>query len=350
MIGVALVAMISIMAASTKSSIGSVVDSAMRADFVVSGAGQPGGASGFSPTLAHRLAGLPQVASATGIRSGAVRISGSTSVVLAVDPRHVDDLFDIDLSQGDLSKMGSTGIAISQQVADAEHLNVGDRLPVAFTTTGNHDFTVHAIYGARALAGDYVLPLAAARRHFSSQLDFQVYARLAPGVSAAAGRNAIDDVLSAYPNATLMDRTEYKHEQEAQIDQVLGLMYGLLGLALLIALIGIANTLALSIHERTRELGLLRAVGMTRHQLRGVVRGESVLIALLGTVEGLVAGVLLGWAVVTALESQGVTELSVPVIQLAIVAMLAALAGVVAAAGPARRAAHLDVLRAISRH
>jgi len=350
MIGVALVTLISVMAASTKTSIGSLVDSAMRADFVVSGAGMAGGQSGFSPTLARRLDTLPEVASATGIRSGAVRIGGSISVVLAVDPRHVDDLFDVDLRQGDLAAMRPTGIAISQQVADAEGLRLGDRLPVAFTTTGTHDFTVQAIYGARSLAGDYVLPVSAARRHFSSQLDFQVYARLAPGVSPAAGRNAIDDVLSAYPNATLMDRTEYKHEQEAQIDQLLGLMYGLLGLALLIALIGIANTLALSIYERTHELGLLRAVGMTRRQLRGTVRGESVVIALLGTVEGLVAGVLLAWAVVSALESQGVTELSVPVTQLAIVAVLAALAGVVAAMGPAHRAARLDVLRAISRH
>jgi putative ABC transport system permease protein len=169
-------------------------------------------------------------------------------------------------------------------------------------------------------------------------------------VSADAGRHAVEGVLADYPNATLMDRTEYKHEQEAQIDQLLGLMYGLLGLALVIALIGIANTLALSIHERTHELGLLRAVGMTRRQLRGVVRGESVIIALLGTVEGLVVGVLLGWAVVAALRSEGISRLSVPVTQLVIVAALAAVAGIVAAAGPAHRAARLDVLRAISRH
>jgi putative ABC transport system permease protein len=350
MIGVALVALISVMAASTKSSIGAVVDSAMRADFVVSGGGQPGGQSGFSPSLARRLTALPQVASATGIRSGAVMVDGSTTVVLAVDPRHVDDLFDVDLRQGDFAAMGPSDIAISQQVADGDHLRLGDRLPVAFTTSGTHDFTVRAIYGARAVGGDYLLPLSAARRHFSSRLDFQVYAGLAPGVSAAAGRSAIEHVLAAYPNATLLDRTEYKHEQEAQIDQLLGLMYGLLGLALVIALIGIANTLALSIYERTHELGLLRAVGMTRRQLRGMVRGESVVIALLGTVEGLVVGVLLGWAVVTALKSEGATRLSIPVTQLVIVAVLAALAGVLAAMGPARRAARLDVLRAISHH
>jgi putative ABC transport system permease protein len=350
MIGVTLVALISVMASSTKSSIGAVVDSTMRADFVIGGGGQVGGQSGFSPTLARRLEALPEVASATGIRSGSASIGGSPLVVLAIDPRRVDDLFDIDLRQGDLASMGADGIAVSRHVAAADHLAVGDPLEVTFPTTGAQPFVVRAVYGARTLAGDYVLSVAAAARDFASPLDVQVYARLAPGVAPADGRRAIESVLASYPNATLMDRTEYKHSQEAQIDQLLGLMYGLLGLALVIALIGIANTLALSIYERTRELGLMRAVGMTRRQVRSVVRGESIIIALLGTAEGLLVGVLLGWAVVHALRSQGVTQLSVPVVLLLVIALLAALAGVVAAAGPARRAAKLDVLRAISRH
>jgi putative ABC transport system permease protein len=350
MVGVALVALIAVMASSTKGSISALIDSSMRADFVVSGAGQPGGESGFSPTLQRAVADLPEVASATGVRSGTVRTGGATMVVLAVDPQHVDDLFDVDVRRGSFATMKGTGIAISQQVADSRHLEIGDPVPVSFTTTGTKQFTVQVIYGARSLAGDYVLPLPAARHNFSSQLDFQVYAKLAAGASPAAGRTAIERVLASYPNATLLDRTQYKHEQEAQIDQLLSLMYGLLGLALVIALIGIANTLALSIYERTRELGLLRAVGMTRPQLRRTVRAEAVIIALLGTAEGLVVGTLLGCAVVAALESQGVTQLSIPVGQLAIVTILAALAGVVAATGPGRRASRLDVLRAISRH
>jgi len=348
MVGVALVALIAVMASSTKSSISSVIDSSMRADYVVSGAGQPGGLSGFSPTLQRRVAALPGVESATGVRSGTVRVGGSTQEALAVDPRHVDDLFDVDVRRGSFADMSATGVAVSQQVADSRHLGIGDLLPVTFTTTGTHRFTVRVIYGARSLAGDYVLPLAAARQNFSSQLDFQVYAKLAENVSPAAARGAIEQVLADYPNATLLDRTEYKHEQEAQIDQLLGLMYGLLALALVIALIGIANTLALSIHERTRELGLLRAVGMTRPQLRRTVRAEAVIIALLGTVEGLVVGTLLGWAVVSALESQGITRLSIPLTQLVIITVLASLAGVVAATAPGRRAARLDVLAAIS--
>jgi putative ABC transport system permease protein len=347
MVGVALVALIAVMASSTKSSISSVIDSSMRADFVVSGAGQPGGQSGFTPALQRSVAALPEVSSATGVRSGSVRIDGKTMVVLAVDPTHVDDLFDVDVQRGDFASMSATGIAISQQVAESRHLAVGDPMTVGFPTTGAQRFVVRVVYGARSLAGDYVLPIAAARANFSSQLDFQVYVKLAPDVSPDAGRKAVEGVLAAYPNANLLDRTEYKAEQEAQIDQLLGLMYGLLGLALVIALIGIANTLALSVHERTHELGLLRAVGMTRPQLRRTVRAEAVIIAVLGTVEGLVVGTLLGWAVVSALKSQGVTTLSIPFVQLAIVTVVASLAGVVAATAPGRRAARLDVLAAI---
>ena len=155
-------------------------------------------------------------------------------------------------------------------------------------------------------------------------------------------------MLTRYPTAHLLDRTQYKEQQLSQIDQLLNLVYGLLALALLIALVGIANTLGLSIHERTRELGLLRAVGMTRGQLRATVRAEAVIIALLGAAEGLLVGTLLGWAVVRAMSAQGVQQLSVPVVQLLVVAGLAAVSGVAAAAAPGRRAARLDVLRAIA--
>jgi putative ABC transport system permease protein len=132
------------------------------------------------------------------------------------------------------------------------------------------------------------------------------------------------------------------------VNQLLNLVYGLLALAVIIALIGIANTLALSIHERTRELGLLRAVGMTRGQLRSVVRQESLVISLFCAVEGLVLGMLLGWAIVTAMRAQGITHLVFPVVPLLVLAVAAGLAGLVAAIAPSRRAARLDVLRAVT--
>ncbi len=147
--------------------------------------------------------------------------------------------------------------------------------------------------------------------------------------------------------ATVMDQAAYKAEQTKGIGQLLALIYVLLALAIVIALLGIGNTLALSIFERTRELGVMRAVGMTRCQLRSTIRWESVIVALQGTVLGLAIGVFFGWALVLAQKSRGITTFSVPFLTLVIVVILAALAGVAAAILPSRRAAKLNVLRAI---
>ena len=348
MVGVALVSLMTVVASSTKASVNAIIDSAVKADFIISSGVAPGGTSGFSPTLVQTLERLPQVSAATGIRSGVVQIAGATRTVLATDPTHVGDLFDIGVVRGRVAAMTTGGIAVSTQVAADRHLTLGSPVAVTFPTTGRHVFTVQAVYTARELAGDYVLSLGAAEANFPQQLDFQVYVKLAPGVSAGAGRHAVESVLAAYPTAKLLDQAQYKEQQASQINQLLNLVYGLLALAVIIALIGIANTLALSIYERTRELGLLRAVGMTRGQLRSTVRSESVIISLLGAVEGLVVGVLFGWALVAALGAQGITLLVVPVVQLLVVAALAGLAGVVAAVAPGRRAARLDVLRAVT--
>ncbi len=207
---------------------------------------------------------------------------------------------------------------------------------------------MQVIYSVRELAGDYILPLAAAKANFPQALDIDVFVKLAPGVSASAGRHAISSVLSSYPNATLLDQVQYRAQQARQVDQLLNLVYGLLALAVIIALIGIANTLALSIYERTRELGLLRAVGTTRGQLRSIVRAEALVISLFGAIEGLLLGVLFGWAIVAALHTQGITRLAFPVPQLLGVAVLAAVAGIVAAIAPSRRAARLDILQAVT--
>jgi putative ABC transport system permease protein len=348
MVGVALVSLMTIIASSEKASINSIVDSAMRADFVISSNATPGSDNGFSPSLARRLGALPQVAAVTSVRAGMARVYGATLPVLAADPTHVESLFDLGVTQGRIRSMTPAGIAVSTAVARDHHLNLGTAVPVTFPTTGRQVFTVQAVYTAREVAGDYVLTRAAAQANFPQQLDYQIFIKLAPGVTPTAGRRAVTGAMGAYPTATLLDQAQYKAQQSALIDQILNLVYGLLGLAVIIALIGIANTLALSIYERTRELGLLRAVGMTRQQLRATVRYESLIISMFGAIEGLVVGILLGWVMVAALHAQGVTKLVVPLPQLLAVTVLAALAGVRAAHSPGKRAARLDVLRAIT--
>ena len=169
----------------------------------------------------------------------------------------------------------------------------------------------------------------------------------ASGTNASNALAAVKRAAAVSPGAKVLDQTEYKADQTKFIDQLLGLIYALLALAILIALLGIGNTLALSILERTRELGLMRAVGMTRRQLRSSVRWESVIIALQGALLGLVVGIFFGWALVTAMRDQGLNTLKVPAVSLLVIVVLAAIFGVVAALYPARRAAKLDVLRAI---
>ena len=219
-----------------------------------------------------------------------------------------------------------------------------------FAATGDQRLVVRTIFDGDLLdAGgmDTVIGLDTFNRNVTDVFDRQVYVKVHHGVSAAASKAAIDNVLVAWPNAKLQDQAKFKESISGGIDTMLNLIYGLLGLAVIIALIGIANTLALSVHERTRELGLLRAVGMTRRQLKTAVRWESVLISLLGTALGFGLGVAGAWGVSMSTAKDGATFI-VPGTQLTVIVVLAVFAGVLAALGPARRAGKLNILDAIA--
>jgi putative ABC transport system permease protein len=347
MVGVALVSMTTIMASSMKASADATIDSAMRADFVVSSGAQAGGGSGFSPQLERSLSALPQVSDVAGIRSGVVKVFGGVTPIVAIDPAKATPLFNVGVTQGSLAAMTPAGIAVSTQAASDHHLRIGSPVGITYPTTGTKVYTVQAIYSVRDIAGDYVLPIGASS-NFASALDIAAFVKLAPGVSTTAARPAIDRVLAAYPNLTLQDQAQYKASQTQSVNTLLNLVYSLLALSVGIALIGIANTLALSIYERTRELGLLRAVGTTRGQLRSMVRAEALVISAFGALEGLVLGAVFGWAIVSAMHSLGVNQLVFPVPQLLIVTVIAALAGLIAAISPSRRAAKLNILQAVT--
>jgi putative ABC transport system permease protein len=347
MIGVGLVGSITVFASSGKASIDKTIDDVFKADFVL----DPGtfGAGGLPPELATRLSTLPEVGTVTGIRIGMTELAGASKRVVAVDPAKFGSFFDIGVATGSFSEVSSlSSLAVSSQVANDKGLHVGDPVVLRFAQTGDQRFVVAATFAKRDLVGDYVMGLSSFEANVADQFDTQVYVKRATGVTPAAARTAIESVAKDYPSAKLQDQTEFKAAQAAQVNQLLGLIYALLGLAILIAVLGIANTLALSIFERTRELGLLRAVGMTRSQLRSAVRWESVLIALFGTGLGLVIGTGFGWAMVQALKGEGFTELRIPVGQLLVITALAAACGVLAAVLPARRASKLDVLAAIT--
>ena len=348
MIGVGLVSFITIFAASTKTSFSNTVDRVFTGDFIVTGGGMMGGGGGVSPDLTKRVGDLPEVEVAAGIRFGVAQIDGSVTELLGADPATFD-IFDVEPLVGSPSDLDATSVAVFEDVAEDKGLEVGDTVPVEFAATGVQDLTVGMIYGEKQPAGEWLLPVSAYEANYpvANQVDVQVFIRNAEGVATEDALAAVQQVVDEYPGAKLLDQTEYKEEQMAFVDQMLGLVYALLALAILIALLGIGNTLALSIIERTRELGVLRAVGMTRRQLRSTIRWESVMIAVQGTLLGLIVGIFFGWALVTAMAEEGLNTLAIPITSLLVVVVIAALAGVVAAILPARRAAKMDVLQAV---
>ena len=345
MIGVTLVVFISILGASTKASMAETVDETFAGDLVIDSGAV--GAGGLTPDLAAQLDARPEVDAVAAFRRTAAEVDGTGRDVVGVDPAALQAIFDVEVTGGSLADLGATQLAVDEDTALGHGWEVGDQLPVLFAETGEMPFTLAATYESSVLLGEVLVGLPAYEANVAQQLDFQVFLTFADGVSASEGRSVVDGVAAAYPQAEVQDRDEYTEAQTKSMDVILSLIYALLGLAVVIALLGIANTLALSIFERTRELGLLRAVGMTRPQLRAMVRWEAVIIALLGTSLGMGLGLVFGWAMVESLSGEGLSTFEAPVPTLAVVTVIAALAGTAAAILPARRAARLDVLGAI---
>jgi putative ABC transport system permease protein len=345
MIGVALVGLITVFGASARASVRAAIDKSMKADYIITGG------SGFGPgvlpvTLERQLAQTQGVTLASGVQSGFAKVKGNVTNVLAVDPKVVDQLFDLEVTQGNLNALGLDGVAVSKNKADDDSLKIGDKIPVEFAQTGRQPFVVQAIYDQTAV-GDYTISSASYAKNFPDVFDSQIYLKTEGGPSPQ-NRATVEKVVKQYPSGKVQDRDEFKAAQSDQINQFLNLVNALLLFAIVIALFGIANTLGLSIIERTRELGLMRAVGMTRRQVRSLVRWEAVIIALLGALLGIVIGLVFAWVLVQALSDQGIDQFRAAPVQLVFIFVLAAIFGVAAAIWPARRASKLDVLRAIS--
>ena len=348
MVGVALVGFITILASSTKASVADAVDKSLRADYVVdSGATNDGG---FTPALASQLDGLADVDAVVPLRSAASRcVRWLVEGAKPPTPRLIDSLYKVDMVEGSLADVGPGEVAVTRPTAESHHLTIGSTVTLTFARTGAVPLTVAAI-NEPTMDSDsaYLVDLPTFEANVTDVYDQKLFVSTVDSVDAATSRGELESVLGAYPNAKLQDQAQFKQSITQDIDRMLNLIYGLLFLAVVIALIGIANTLALSIHERRREIGLLRAVGMTQGQVRRAVRWEAVLIALLGTALGALLAIGGAWGIVQALADQNITTFAIPTVQMIVITLLAGGAGVVAAVGPARRAAKLDVLDAIS--
>jgi putative ABC transport system permease protein len=348
MIGLGLVSFVTILAASLKTSFAATLNRSVKADYIIQGAN--GGGAKFSREVALQLSQKQELSAVSAMRfGGEFKLDGVTKRDDAVDPYTFGDVMDIDIRQGKLSDFVPGTMLVSDKVAEDKHWQLGQPVTLTFPRTGNQSMKIVAVYHDAALFNSgYIITLDDYGANAADDLDSLVLAKRAKGVTDAAARAAVAPILAEYPSVEVQDQAQFRDQVAGQIDKALVFVVILLMLAVFIALIGIVNTLALSIFERTRELGLLRAVGMVRRQLKRMIRWESVIITILGAVLGLAVGAFFGWAAVSSMGSIGVDRLSFPVVRLIVFVVVAGLAGVVAAIFPARRAAKLDVLQAIA--
>lgn len=347
MIGLGIVSLFLVINASVRSSIDDVVDNRFTGDFVVdSGTGFQGG--GFEGRVADEINDLPGVDAASGVRFGLAEIDGEVQGVGGVDPDTAFDLFDIGVVAGDPSELDEDGLAVFESAAESEGWSVGDTVPVAFAETGEQRFTIEALLETQDLTGAFLMGKEAFDANLPDAGDNQIWVRLAEGASTGEVGAALERIVADYPSAEVQDLEEFKSATKAIFDPILLLVNVLLALTILIAMIGIVNTLILSVIERTREIGLTRAVGATRGQIRATIRWEALIIAVFGLVAALAVGVFFGWAIVSALTEQGLSQFRVPVAQLVAVTIVTALLTLLAAVLPAMWASRRQILAAIA--
>jgi putative ABC transport system permease protein len=348
LVGAALVAAVTVMASSVKASIRDQFGEQFNGDLTVSSSSFFGG---LPVALAPALAELPEIDVASGIGFASALLPGKTkgTVLTVVDPLTITRVFDLKVETGSLDQLADDAIAISRKKADEEGWGIGTTIDFASLAGEERTMRVAAIYEEDTVAGGFTVSRAVFEGSDNNLFDFVVFLLKANGVSDLSAKTAVESVVDRLaPAGKTLTLTEYIDDQAKQADPLLNVVYGLLALSVVIAAVGIVITLLLSVYERRRELGLLRAIGMTRSQVRASVRWESLIVTLIGAVEGVLVGLGLGFAVVMALRDEGIQVFSVPITRMLIIFVVAIVLGMVAAIIPARRATKVNILEAIS--
>ena len=352
MIGLALVTFVTVLAHGLRSSWGSTVSKQVSADYVLTTSSD---FDSFSPAASAALARTPGVQAVSSVRSGQGKVGTSLATVSGLDTPTIGRFYRftwVEGSNATLAKLGSDGAIVLSRFAKKHHLEVGDDFVVKATDGSVHTFVVRGIHkpaGVDSLLGSVAISNRAFDSMFPQPRNVMAFVAATRGVDGSTLQRA----LFAYPDVKLQTEPEWVKSQSAWIDKMLSLLYVLLGLSLLVSFFGIVNTLVLAIVERTRELGALRAVGMTRRQMRRMIRHESVITALIGATMGLALGIGLGALVIRRLSEYSTStggdgmHFSLPLVSLVVFALVAVAAGVLAAALPARRASRLNVLEAL---
>jgi putative ABC transport system permease protein len=346
MIGIALVTFVSVLANGVRVSNSDAIERQIQSDLIVT---SQDGYSEFPAAVGDAVEQVAEVETVSNVRQDIAEVAGSGSNLTGLDAR-INSVYDFRWEQGSdevLGELGADGAVVPNNVAEDKDLAVGDALTVLSTQNEKKDFVVRGIY-----EGSPFYPLLGTASISQEAFD-ALYDRprnrftlLNVTGDEAAAKTNVESALEAFPDTRIQTRPEWIDKEDREIQQFLLLLYVLLALSVIISLFGMVNTLALSVFERTRELGMLRAIGMTRRQTRRMIRHESVITALIGAALGLPLGIFLA-ALVTSALGQYDLRFALPVGQLVVLGVVAVIAGILAAVTPARRAAKLDPLRAL---
>jgi putative ABC transport system permease protein len=344
MIGVALVSAAAVFASSLRATFTDILDNAITADYIVTDPNF----FGLSPAVAESLAALPELEAVTPVRGIGAQVNGGTKGFGAINPEAFEVLVNPDLQAGNIAGLRPNEVLIHTDPAGDLNKGVGDTIEVLWQNGIEGTLTVAGVYGD-ATFGNWLISLDTLELVSDAPArDFFIIGKLADGVSAEAGDLAVAAATADFPQADVQTNAEFRKSQEDQINQLLLTITILLMLSIVIAILGIAITLALGVFERTREIGLLRAVGMNRRQLRRSVRWEAVIVSTFGALVGIVLGTFLGIIASLAVPDDIVSKLAFSPMIIIVVLVFAVLAGLVAALYPSFKASNMDVLKAIA--
>jgi len=346
MIGLGVVVFVAVFAQGLKSSFIDSFDKVVRADFIVQG-------TNFMPLpneTADLVEGVTGVETATGVDAQQAQVAGKTTLVYAVDPSVFGSVWEFDWLNGGndtlLDDLSPGETLVEEQTASTLGTTVGKTVDVVNVDGERAELKVTGLYRDPMMLNGVIVSDAGYAQLFAKPQLFMAFAKSDPGTPVAQTGAGLKSALAAVPTAEVKTAQEYKDSMVGQVNQLLNLLYGLLAMSVIISLFGIVNTLVLAVFERTREIGLTRAIGMSRRQVRATVRYESVITSIIGAIMGIVVGVVFAWVVTARFAGQGIT-FSVPGVQLVAFLIVGAIVGVIAAILPARRAARIDILEAI---
>jgi len=345
LIGVALVTAVTALAASIKGQIDDVFTAQFKGDYAISTDAR--GFGGLSPSLAVDLNKMPQVEKATGFGFLTVKIEDNGQYLTTITPKTIEGLWDIGLINATYADLSTSDIFVSEKTAKKKNIALGSVLQTTFGDGSTRPLKVAGFFVNDEI-GNYIANSALVDGSAIIMFDIGVYIKTKDNVDKAEAFTALENAVKKYGQGELLTKQEYINKQSGQVNQLLGLIYGLLMLSVIISIVGIIITLLLSVFERQRELALLRAVGMTRSQVRTTVRWESVITSLLGAVLGIILGIGLGWVIVFALKDQGLTSFKLPIGPTIVIMVMSFIVGLFAAIYPAWRATRVNILDALN--